>query len=197
MTGLSEFKQLLEEFQKLSIWAAGGSVALPFIASFMSVIPPWPAGLNLMTAVFQLMVLMLVYQRYKGRSKAVFTRGITVLFVFSFLIFVVYIAAFSMFTIYVPLSDKSIVIGYECTQNAKMIYEAACPFLSLDTLAAAAYDEFLLWSKASIAIIRATLITLWFLFFICLAGLIGKFLVYQMKRRVPEPGRKARGESAA
>ncbi len=64
----------------MSAWAAGGSVALPFIASFIAIIPPWPAGLNVMTAVFQLLALILVFQAYKRSSRAEVTRNIALLF---------------------------------------------------------------------------------------------------------------------
>ncbi len=67
--------------------------------------------------------------------------------------------------------------------ECQLVYGADCPFLNLDQLASVAYDEFLLWTEPSIAIMRAIFIVLWFAFFICLAALIGKFLVYQM--RVP------------
>jgi hypothetical protein len=191
MSGLDDFKSLLDEFGKMSAWAAGGSVALPFIASFISIIPPWPASLNVMTAIFQLLALILVFQAYKRTPRAKVTRNIALLFAACFLIIVVYVVLFSLFTIHVPQASRSIVVGYECLANAKRVYGADCPFLNLDQLASASYDEFLLWTKPSIAVMRAIFIVLWFLFFICLAALIGKFLVYQMRApgRAKAPGK--------
>lgn len=186
MSGLDDFKSFLGEFRRMSLWAAGGSVVLPFIASFVAVIPPWPAGLNVMTGVFQLLALILVFQAYSRIPKVRTTSSIGILFVLSFVIFIAYIVLFSLFTIYVPEAKRTIVVGYDCLPKARLVYGDECPFLKLDDLAAVAYDEFLLWTKPSIAVIRAIFIAFWFLFFICLAALIGKFLVYQMRA----PGRK-------
>jgi hypothetical protein len=186
MTGLDDFKRLLEEFRGLSMWAAGGSVVLPFIASFIAIIPPWPAGLNVMTSIFQLVALIVVYQAYSGVKRATITRNIGILAAALFVIILAYMILFSVLTIYVPQGQRSIVVGYECLQSAKTVFGDKCPFLDLEDLASVAYDEFLLWTRLSIGISRILLIALWFLFFICLAALIGKFLVYQMKRKVPE-----------
>ena len=184
MTGLDDFKQLLKEFRGLSLWAAGGSVVLPFIASFIAVIPPWPNGLNVMTSVFQLVALIFVYQASSGSKRTTITRNIGILAAALFVIILVYMILFSMLTIYVPEAKRSIVIGYECIPNAKVVFGSKCPFLDLEDLAGVAYDEFLLWTRMSIALTRSLLIALWFLFFICLASLIGQFLVFQMKRNV-------------
>ena len=187
MTGLDDFKRLLEEFKGLSVWAAGGSVVLPFIASFISVIPPWPAGLNVMTSIFQLVALIVVYQIYSGSKRATISRNIAALAAMLFVIILIYLVLFSMLTIYVPEAKRSIIIGYECTSNARIVFGDKCPGLGLEDLASHAYDEFELWTRSSIAVSRTALIALWFAFFFFLAALIGKFLVYQMKRKVRAP----------
>src|SRR5580658_5550382 len=43
--GLVGFKELLKEFRGLSIWAVGGSVAVPFAAALVSLSPPWPPAI--------------------------------------------------------------------------------------------------------------------------------------------------------
>jgi hypothetical protein len=187
MTGLDEFKLLLKEFRNLSLWAAGGSVILPFIASFISVIPPFPAGLNIMTAVFQLVALVFVYQKYRGAPAQTITRNIGILFGFLFVTILAYMILFTLFTVYVPPAKRSIVIGYQCTKEALVVYGEKCPFLNVQELGEVAYDEFELWTKMSIAVTRGLLIGVWFLFFIALAALLGKFLVYQMRRTMRGP----------
>jgi hypothetical protein len=184
MTGLDDFKRLLKEFNYLSVWASAGSVVLPFVASFIAIIPPWPAGLNIITSIFQLLSLIVVYQLYSGAPRRIITRNITILFCASIVIMIAYTILFSMLTIYVPPAHRSIVVGFECTEDAKRVFGSKCPSLSLDDLMTVAFDEFLLWTKSSIAISRAVLIAMWFVFFISLAGLIGTFLVYQMKRKI-------------
>ncbi len=185
MTGLEEFKRVLSEYRNLSLWAAGTSVIFPFIASFLSVIPPWPAGLNVITSVMQLGALIVAYQTFRNSARYV-NRNVKLWAAIGFAVVLAYMIMFTLFTVYVPPASRSIVVGFECSADAQRLYGQKCPFLGLEELSAAAFDEFLLWTKLSIAVTRTLLIALWFAIFICLAFLIGQFLVYQMKRKVPE-----------
>jgi hypothetical protein len=183
LTGLSEFKRLLKEFRNLSIWTAGASLLIPFVAQFLSIIPPWPKGLSAITAILELVTLILAYQGFKNDPPKV-TRSVRLLAAASFVILLVYITSFTLFTIYVPIAGRSIVIGYTCLSEAAKVFGDRCPFLNLDDLSGVAYDEFLLWTKWSVSIVRTSLVALWLLLFFCLSLLIGQFLVFQMKRRV-------------
>jgi hypothetical protein len=183
MTGLDDFKRVLSEFSNLSLWAAGASVAFPFIASFLSVIPPWPIGLNVITAVIQLVTLIVAYQTFSRNARRI-TRNVKWLAILGLFLLLLYMGIFTLFTVYIPPAHRSIVIGYECLPDAKKVFEAKCPFLTIDDLSAAAFDEFVLWTKPSIMAIRVSLVALWFSVFICLASLIGQFLIYQMGRTV-------------
>lgn len=57
------------------------------------------------------------------------TRNIALLFAACFLIIVVYVLLFSLFTIQLPQAKRSIVVGYQCLANARLVYGADCPFL--------------------------------------------------------------------
>ena len=186
MTGLDEFKRVLGEYKSLSLWAAGSSVIFPFIASFLSVIPPWPDGLNVITAVVQLGALIVAYQTNSPRRAS---QNVKLWAILGLIVVLAYIVIFTLFTVYIPYTKRSIVIGFQCLPDAQQLsdhrwYGGTCPFLGLEELKAVAFDEFLLWTKLSIATTRMLLIALWFSIFICLAFLIGQFLVYQMKRTV-------------
>jgi hypothetical protein len=137
-----------------------------------------------MTSVLQLVALITVYQIYSGSKRATISRNIGILAAVLFIVIIAYMVLFSVLTIYVPQAKRSIVIGYKCAPSAKAVFANKCPFLDLEDLAGVAYDEFLLWTRPSIALTRSLPIALWFIFFICLAALIGKFLVYQMNRNV-------------
>jgi hypothetical protein len=100
---------------------------------------------------------------------------------------IVYMAAFSLLTVYLPEAKRSIVIGYECLPNLPDKYKLACPFLSAELLSDNSYDEFQFYTKTSIMISRVILLTLWFAIFVCLAILIGQFLVHQRQRLMPTP----------
>jgi hypothetical protein len=71
ITGLDEFKRLLSEYKSLSVWAAGASIVVPFVASALSVIPPWPGGLDIITAVIQIGALVVAYQTFRNDAQLV------------------------------------------------------------------------------------------------------------------------------
>src|ERR1700719_2594580 len=98
MTGLDEFKRVLSEYKNLSLWAAGGSVVFPFIASFLSVIPPWPAGLNIITSVIQLGALIVTYQTFRGRSRLV-KRNVKLWALVGLVFVLAYMFMFTLFTL--------------------------------------------------------------------------------------------------
>jgi hypothetical protein len=64
-TALDEFWSVLKDYRKLSAWVAGGSIVLPFVTWFLGVVPPWPAGIQTVTAVFQLVALIVAFQTYR------------------------------------------------------------------------------------------------------------------------------------
>ena len=69
LVGLKGFKELLEEFKGLSVWAVGGSIAVPFAAALASLSPPWPPAIVLVTAVAELVALIYVYQFLKSAKR--------------------------------------------------------------------------------------------------------------------------------
>jgi hypothetical protein len=190
MNGLDDFKRVLREFRNLSVIMAGAAVTTPFLASFIGIIPPWPTGLGAITSVVELVALIVVYQTFDGDEGRV-TRNIKWLAFIGFVLLIFYIIAFSMFTIYVPPAHRSIVIGFECLADAQTVFKDRCPFLSIDDLAGAVFDEFALWTKFSVTVVRTGLLVGWIALFIILALLIGQFLIFQMRRKIPSGRRRA------
>lgn len=101
MTGLEEFKRVLSEYKNLSLWAAGASIIFPFIASFLSIIPPWPVGLNVITSVVQLVALIVTYQTFRNNARHV-TRNVKLLALVGLTVVLGYMVTFTLFTVYVP-----------------------------------------------------------------------------------------------
>lgn len=179
MTGLDDFKKVLREFKNLTLWGAGSSALLPFIASFLSIIPPWPSRLNVITATVQLITLVVVYQGFSHDRRKI-TRSIRFFAFVGLVVLLGYMALFTMFTIYIPQAHRAVVIGYECTASAASVFRDRCPFLTVDDLAGAAYDEFLLWTKSSVTVMRVSLVGAWLTLFILVAAILGQFLIIQM-----------------
>jgi hypothetical protein len=184
-TGLDGFKALLKEFRGLSIWAVGGAMAVPFAASLADLSPPWPSGIVPVTAVIELLTLVLVYQFFKSSKRIVINRIILI----SLALFAIagsgYLITVSLYTFQIPKTSERYVKGYECTPDAKLVFRDRCPDLGLDELRTAAYEADRLWTRKSITVMRTSIVSIWSLTFIGLSFGLGAFLVYQMKIRKP------------
>lgn len=182
-TGLDDFKRLLTEFRGLSTWTVGTTVAVPFAAALADLSPPWPKGIVLVTAIVELLVLVLVFQFLRTARKsvidAVLLAGVLVLAGVS----TVYLWQVSLFTYEVPTTGERFVKGDECTPDAKDVHKDKCPDLGKDELKDAEYAAERLWTRRSVAAVRLRLVLLWAAAFAALSAALGSFLVYQMKSR--------------
>jgi hypothetical protein len=179
--GLVGFKELLKEFRGLSIWAAGGSVAVPFAASLVSLSPPWPPAIVLVTAVAELVALIYVYQFLKTARRRTINRIIAAGGLILVLLGAAYLVAVSLYTYEVPTTKQRFVKGYVCTEEAAAVFQKKCPDLGIDDLATAEYDAGRLWTSRSIAVTRLAIVSLWLAAFVALSVLVGSFLVYQIQ----------------
>jgi hypothetical protein len=186
--GLVGFKELLKEFRGLSVWAAGGSVAVPFAAALASLSPPWPPAIVLVTAVAELVALIYVYQFLKGAKRRLINRIIGAAGLALVVFGAVYLTAVSLYTYEVPTTRQRFVKGYVCTEEAAAVFKTKCPDLGMDELKTAEYDADRLWTSRSITITRLTIVVLWLATFVALSLLVGSFLVYQL--RTPRTQRK-------
>lgn len=175
---LSDFEQLLKNFQKLAAWGAGGA-AVPIAAHLVALSPPWPAGIAAITSTIELISLVFVYQFLKSARK----RRVNRVLIASAIILAVsglgYLMLNSIYTFEVPTTKERFVKGYECTANARAVFKDKCPALDLDDLAKATYEAERLWTAQSIATMRAALVTLWLIVFIALSVVLGSFIVFQ------------------
>ena len=179
-SGLVGFKDLLKEFRGLSVWAVGGSVAVPFAAALAALSPPWPPAIVLVTAVAELVALIYVYQFLKKARRKLIDRILAVSGMLLVVFGAAYLMTVSLYTYEVPTTKERFVKGYQCTADAVAVFKEKCPDLGLDELKTAEYTAARLWSERSIAITRLTLVALWLAAFTALSVLVGSFLVYQM-----------------
>lgn len=195
-SGLDDFKQLLKEFRGLSVWAVGGSLVVPFAASLADLSPPWPPGIVPVTAVVELLALVLVFQFFKTSKRPVINRvllaGVTLFALAS----VVYLSAVSYFTYQVPTTKERFVKGYECTADARLVFQSRCPDLGLDELKTAEYEAERLWTRKSITVTRTSLALIWSLDFVALSFALGSFLCYQMRTKKRGKADPARSKAA-
>jgi ABC-type xylose transport system permease subunit len=182
-SGLDDFKLLLKEFRGLSVWAVGGSLVVPFAAALADLSPPWPAGIVPITAVAELLALVLVFQFFKNSKRRVTNRLLLLSVAIFAITMTVYLIAFSYFTYRVPTTKERFVKGYKCTINAEKVFKDRCPDLGLDELRTAGYEAERLWTSGSIALVRTGLALVWSLLFVALSFALGAFLQYQMRRK--------------
>ncbi len=180
-SGLNDFKKLLKEFRGLSIWAVGGGLVVPFAASMVDLSPPWPSGVVAVTALIELVALVLVFQFFKTASRRVTNRILILSLTMFVATGVVYLAAISYYTYQVPTTKERFVKGYECTADARLVFENRCPDLGLDELQTAEYEAERLWTRKSIAVTRTVLVLVWLMAFVALSVALGGFLNYQMR----------------
>lgn len=181
-TGLQDFNSTWKEYRRL--WLGLASASIPFVAAFSGVAPPWPKYIAPLTAVFQLLVVMYVYQTQINFSKEAVTKKMRgAAFIFA-LPFFVYVFVFSQFAVFIPGRGEYLVTGFQCTNKALQLYADICPYLGLNELGDARYNEYELWTRSSISTTRTGLLALWCLFFVGLSAFIGSFIVFQRRRQV-------------
>lgn len=179
--GLVGFKELLQEFRGLSLWAVGGSVAVPFAAALASLSPPWPPAIVLVTAVAELVALIYVYQFLKRSKRQTINKIIAASGLALVILAAVYLAGVSLYTYEVPTTKERFVKGYVCTSEAAAVFKEKCPDLGIDQLKTAEYDAERLWTARSITVIRLAIVGLWLATFVALTVLVGGFLVFQLQ----------------
>jgi len=194
--GLVGFKELLSEFRGLSIWAVGGSLAVPFAAALASLSPPWPPAIVLVTAVAELVALIYVYQFLKSAKRRSINRIIAATGPALVILGAAYLVGVSLYTYEVPTTKQRFVKGYVCTEEAVSVFKQKCPDLGIDELKQAEYDADRLWTSRSLAMTRLAIVALWLAAFVALSILVGSFLVYQMQVPVAK-GKAAASQSAS
>jgi len=195
-SGLVGFKELLSEFRGLSIWAVGGSLAVPFAAALASLSPPWPPAIVLVTAVAELVALIYVYQFLKSAKRRSINRIIAATGPALVILGAAYLVGVSLYTYEVPTTKQRFVKGYVCTEEAVSVFKQKCPDLGIDELKQAEYDADRLWTSRSLAMTRLAIVALWLAAFVALSILVGSFLVYQMQVPVAK-GKAAASQSAS
>jgi hypothetical protein len=180
-TGWSDFLSVLKEFNKLSAATVGAAAVAPFVASLSGISPPSPSGLVFITGLVELVVLILVFQFLRPRSKAVvnwvlsLSAGMLVLFS------AIYLLLFFLFTFETPSPNPRGVRGFICKSEITVAEKRECPLISPSLISGAGYQVDVLWEPWTILTMRFVLTSVWLLNFINLSIVIGAFVVHQTK----------------
>lgn len=179
---MEEFFEVLRNYRKLGVWAVGGSAGIPFVSGLIGMEPPSPSGIIVITAIFQFVIIMFVFQSQYRLSRRKVTKHMFIsLLLFIFLI-LAYVFYYQLFVIEAP-GEQRIVAGLACTTDALKIYPDNCPFLTISELEDARFRETQLWTPISLAFSNFLLIVLWSASFINLSWSVSSFLVFQSKNK--------------
>lgn len=121
--------------------------------------PPWPDNIQYFTVALFLVVSALVFQsrnRIKRRRRLLIASGL-----WSGLFFALYALAASYAVVEAPTLGRRFIVGFVCTPEAAAIYGDRCPFLSLNDIAAAAYEPTRIWTRSSLLAANLMLLASW------------------------------------
>jgi hypothetical protein len=197
-SGYDEFREIAKRFKSLSVATVGAGGTVPFVAYLAGVAPPWPPGVLGLTALSQLVCLILAFQFSRDRPKQAIDRSMVVIISILAIFSVIYLTIFAIFTFSTPDNTGRELKGLICQDIISRMY-ASCPFLGIDVLQLAEYHAPYLWKEWSIAAIGVILVGSWLISFSCLSGFVGIFLVYQSHtfyRREKRPIRKQSSRKA-
>ena len=183
-SGLEVFHEHLREVSRLSAWAMPTGGLVPILVSFTDLNPPWPnrTGLAAGTCVAVLFTLIAVFQLLNAKSKRTVNRVVAWTLAIGTCLAVIYLALFAAF-VFQPKGGEPFVKGYECTNDALQLYASKCPWLDVDELRAAAYEETRLWTSWSVFVVRFALALTWFISFVSFAACMGAFVRHQSRLR--------------
>jgi hypothetical protein len=182
-TAYDDFLEIIKRFKTLSVGALGIGTAVPFFAYVGGIAPPWPPGIMLMTALTELVCLIVVFQFLRTKGRKLVNRVIAALTLSLGLASLAYLILIGIFTYVTPHTNERFVKGFICRPEIQEFYGNQCPLVSRDLLSSAQYTAENIWLDWSVALMQVVLAILWLVSFILLSGVIGSFLVFQTKIR--------------
>jgi hypothetical protein len=180
-TGLDDFYFILKKFKGMSAAALTTAAAVPFIAFLVGIIPPWPSGIILITALVELVTLIVVFQFLRSAAQPQINRVLGISTVLLGIFSVVYLLAFSLFTYPIVAAKIRGVKGFICRVDNPPLVMTECPLVSVERIKDAEYNAEMIWVGWTVDVARFGLALTWLVAFVFLAGLIGTFLVYQTR----------------
>ena len=180
-TAYDDFLDILQKFTTLSFGALGVGAAVPFFAYVANIAPPWPPGIMLMTALTELVCLIVVFQFLRTKGRKLVDRVIAALALSLSLASLAYLILIAIFTYVTPHTNERFVKGFVCRPEIQKFYWNQCPFVSRDLLSGLQYTAENVWVDWSVALMQVVIAVLWLVCFIFLSSVIGSFLVFQTK----------------
>lgn len=172
-----KFSEFIKQYSTVLVVAFGGAL-LTLASQFSGLTPPWPEGIVQITAVYQLLVLIVVYQIFDKPHRRQAT--LAVLLSISIFTLFTFLYLFARYALTFIDSDGSRELkGLECTIAAFRTYGEACPLLDQAAIANAGNIQTDLWTDVGLAASGSILLLLWLIFFTSVAFAIASFVNFQ------------------
>jgi hypothetical protein len=193
-SGLNEFKKVVKDFRSVLGLATKGVVAAPLAALFVDFGPSWPSAMPVLTSVWELIVLILVFEFWYGAARRRQRRRMIGLGLLLGLSFAAYLLILSEYTTTNPAGGL-VVHGYSVLPD---VQRTIAPEFSLrEALEGAEYDPLRVWTPSSVTHLRLAFLAAWFGMFGSLAAFVAVFVLNQRNRPVPSRPRPKRERSPA
>jgi len=179
-TGLGEFRDVISDYKSIGPWAIGGSVAVPLVDYGLRIGPPWPPGINIITSIAELLVLIAVFHFWFRFGYKRVSRRMIVLLVMLIICFGAYLYFDSSYTFTAGASSDKYVKGFVPRPEVAPLLSP--DFTADDALSSNEYRPEAVWTKGSITAMRLTLLSLWLASFVLLSATIATFVIYHRRR---------------
>ena len=183
MSGYTEFLLLIRRFRSLSVLTVSGGAVVPFFAYLANISPPWPPGIMIITAIVELLALIIAFQFFQHKGRKIVEKSMIVILICLCVSSIIYLIGFSLLTYQGPTASTRSVKGFICQPQIKLAFGDECPELSVTRISDAQYRAEILWVEWSITIARLFLTITWLSCCSLLTSFIGIFTVFQGKQK--------------
>ncbi len=174
---MARFEDFTKDYLAL-IGAGVAATALVLVTALADLSPPWPPGIAQLTAIAQLVVLIVVFLHYRGAENAKITTVVKWGAASSSVFTLIYLMLFSLLIFEMPNGENSLR-GLECKDIIYEIYGGSCPFLTREEISEGGYSAEKFWTTRGILVSRILMLVCWLGMFLSLVWTFASFAVRQ------------------
>ncbi len=170
---------------RIALAAVAALVALPGLAAWLALDPPWPNGVGYISAV--LIAAGAAWPHFAPGRDDWLTKGwIRTIALGLAIAAVVYLSLLSLYVESIPGTGVRVIKGFTCTPDARLVYGNGCPNLGRDALRDAEWEAATLWTGTSVMIVRLSLVVSW----LAMAGALALAAARVERTRLAALGRR-------
>jgi hypothetical protein len=178
--GISEFKAVLSDFQQLGSLALKGAIAAPLADIWLNLGPPPAKAVGGLTALIEFVAVVSVFQFWSNSEE----RKLRPRMLIALSVFVVCLLSSLMlldrFTVSPGAGRDRIIEGYSLRPDVKHLIDES--FTPEEALTESEYDPDKVWTRGSIAVLRALITVAWMATFAGFAVYLTLFIILQRRR---------------